>query len=144
MHRKPIIHLALQVAACGICLKTVDLDSDCWRTDRTTGGLSHLLCIAVVMTDAEDAPQLSTAELAEAVNEAAAELCSTLCENPGHPSTATACRYDVEMLGAVGCSPDQPEAWAADHFHAVLGGSPCSCRHESAPEANAANGVMGV
>lgn len=132
---------ALQVAVCGLCLRSVDGQTDCYRQDRAAGGLSHVGCIAVIMTDG-DGPQVSAAEMADVVNDAADELCSKLCENPEHPSTATECRHDIEMLApnvAIGCSPDRPEDWAADHFHAVVDGAPCLCRHESAPAASQAH-----
>lgn len=138
MHPNRSMRYALQVAVCGICLKPVEIGFECWRADRAAGGLSHVVCIAVVLADD---PPLSAAELADAVNAAAAELCARLCENPAHSSTSTECRHDVEMLSTVGCSPDRDEEWAADHFHAVIGGEPCSCRHATAREANAAHGA---
>jgi hypothetical protein len=56
------------------------------------------------------------------------------------PSTATACRFDVTMPdypNAVGCSPDQPEAWASDHVHWTDGTTTCEHHHKTAAAAAA-------
>jgi hypothetical protein len=139
MHGQDITRFALQIAACSICLRTVD-PSDCYRENRQAGGVCHVLCLAVVMTDAAGDPLLPAGEMADTINAAADRLCSQFCENPDHPSTATECRHDGTMLGTVGCSPDRPEDWAFDHFHAVIDDAPCLCRHPSWQDARRVHG----
>jgi hypothetical protein len=140
MRRNRSTRYALQVAVCGICLRTVDPSADCYRANRAAGGLSHVQCIAVIMADG-DAPKLSAAEMADAVNAAADELCSKLCENPAHG--AASCRQDGRMLppnDAIGCTTDEPQEWVFDHFHAIVDGVACDHRHPSWQDARLSHG----
>lgn len=137
---------ALQAAACPVCLKSIDLSTDCYRLSRKAGGVAHVHCLVIGMTDA-DGVRMSDAEAADAINEHADELCSALCENAGHPLPApqqVTCRQDGWMVRpdyVIGCTPDvDDKGYAFDHFHAVVDGSPCPCRHESAPAARLAHG----
>ncbi len=123
-------HFGLQVAACGICRKTICMDHECYRVNRVEGGLTHTLCLAAVMM--LDDPTLSDAAIADWATQNAEEICFTWCENPEH-ATVSECRYDVHGVEhpVVGCSPDTDEEYLADHFHAIIDGSTCECRHHS-------------
>lgn len=77
----------LQVAVCTLCGQTVNLSTECYRENRVACGVVHVLCLAVLMTDADDGPRLSESEMVAAVNEAALELCVEYCENSHHTTT---------------------------------------------------------
>jgi hypothetical protein len=61
---------------------------------------------------------------------------------PTEPSTASVCRFDVGHPDGdvVGCSPDRPEEWTSDHFHRLINGVPCECRHGHWRDAAAEHG----
>jgi hypothetical protein len=55
----------------------------------------------------------------------------------------TTCRKDGWVRRpdyAVGCTTDKPQVWEYDHFHAIVDGQPCDCRHDTGAEARAAHG----
>jgi hypothetical protein len=147
MRRNRSTRYALQVAACPVCLKTVDLSADCYRRSRKAGGIAHVHCLVIGMTDA-DGVRMSDAEMAESLNENAEALCSALCENGAHPLSEprqVTCRQDgwiVREDYAIGCTPDvDDKGYAFDHFHAVIDGAACPCRHETHADARSAHGL---
>jgi hypothetical protein len=136
MNTGPFANFALMVATCDLCRKTVCVDHECYREGRDSGGLVHVLCLAAFMMT-ED-PTLSNEDISEAVNENSDDICFTWCENPDH-APVTECRFDIlgvtEDDPTVGCSPDTEQEWWADHYHALIGGKPCECRHRTGQEA---------
>lgn len=83
MRRNRSMSYALQVAACEICLRPVDIQIDCYRKNREAGGLVHVLCLAALAA-IEESPSRLDYEVASDVNDAADDLYAALCENPDH------------------------------------------------------------
>jgi hypothetical protein len=130
------MRLAYQAATCGLCRGPIDFPSGFFFDTEADLGVVHPPCMMYTLERGPVAPgdRIETS------------CDNDRCVNPAHlllVHDQQTCRQDGWMVRdgyVIACSPDEPQEWAFDHFHAVLDGAACPCRHNSHAAARTAHG----
>lgn len=128
MPSKRTTRLADRTPVCQLCDSVIDVESGfVFDLQDGQGGLVHPDCMAYSLTYG-DCPVYGVTHTCG----------NPICVKPDHLEMVippVECDFDGMGSDAIGCSAADGLPWAFDHFHAIIGGEPCRCRHATAPAA---------
>lgn len=137
MRRKRTMRLGYQAAVCGLCRGPIDFPSGFWFDTEAELGIVHPSCMAYRL-------ERGSVVAGDKIDTTCG---NTLCVRPDHLiriHVQETCRQDGRARpphAAIACTPDDDvHEWWFDHFHAILDGKACPCRHETVSEARQAHG----
>lgn len=130
--------LGYQAAVCGLCHGGIDFNSGFFFDTEGPLSIVHPDCMAYHC-------EIGAVRPGDTVDRTCGD---NWCIRPDHLTVVhpnETCRKDgwiVRPDYAIGCTTDADTAsWSFDHFHALIGGQACDCRHVSAAQARLAHGL---
>lgn len=136
MRQKRTMRLAYQAAVCGLCRGPIDFPSGFWFDTEESLGIVHPDCMAYSL-------ERGIVQPGDSIDRTCGD---GRCIRPDHLiliHEQKTCRQDGWLVRegyVIGCTTDEPQEWAFDHFHAIIDGAACACRHDSADDARLAHG----